>query len=235
MLGTYEPKLSDKADVANSFLVSSVAFAAIFALAVQVGSGVVKSKEKEVEVRFVEQVKLEPEPAPAPEPVKATPPPVATPVVPKHLKKIVVSKPIAPKKLVVPTKIDKGPLAEADPSQDKGVMVYGDGPADPAGMEGGYDVPQPLPPKAEPPKPLPGNRTPEFPALAKAEGRTDTVILKLVIGSNGLVLDVQVLRGSEPFVTAAVEAVKTWRYKPAQADGKPISVFHIVKIPFRIA
>ncbi len=42
------------------------------------------------------------------------------------------------------------------------------------------------------------------------------------------------MRGEEPFVTAAVAVVKTWRYRPALVDGQPTAVFRIVKVPFRI-
>jgi len=45
---------------------------------------------------------------------------------------------------------------------------------------------------------------------------------------------IEVLRGEEPFKTAAVEAAKKWKYKPAMVKGQPISVYRIIQIPFRL-
>ena len=58
------------------------------------------------------------------------------------------------------------------------------------------------------------------------------VILKIVISETGKVTKLDVMKGEEPFVSAAVAAVKTWTYKPATVDGAPIAVFKIVKIDF---
>jgi TonB family protein len=60
------------------------------------------------------------------------------------------------------------------------------------------------------------------------------VILKLTISASGEVTDVQLVRGDEPFAAAAMEAVRTWRYRPAQLDGRSVAAVHMVSIPFRI-
>src|SRR5262249_29879819 len=79
-----------------------------------------------------------------------------------------------------------------------------------------------------------GNATPGHPGNARASGKTDTVILKIVVLANGSVGDVQVMRGEEPFASAAVAAVKKWHYEPAKYKGQPITVFHIIRIPFKL-
>jgi protein TonB len=75
---------------------------------------------------------------------------------------------------------------------------------------------------------------PRYPAAARAKGREGQVILKIVVSETGRVTRVQVLRGDEPFASAAVAAVKLWRYRPARVDGQATAVFRIVKVPFRL-
>ncbi|MFP2931454.1 energy transducer TonB, partial [Pyxidicoccus sp. 3LG] len=91
-----------------------------------------------------------------------------------------------------------------------------------------------LPEEAKPPVELASNVRPEFPQSARSAGREGQVILKLVVTETGEVRDVTVLRGEEPFVSAAVRAVSTWRYQPAVLEGRPIAVHRVVKVPFRL-
>ena len=56
----------------------------------------------------------------------------------------------------------------------------------------------------------------------------------LVILADGMVADVQVMRGDEPFVSAAVKTVKAWKYQPARYKGQPITVYRIIQIPFKL-
>ncbi|AKF83571.1 protein kinase [Myxococcus fulvus 124B02] len=91
-----------------------------------------------------------------------------------------------------------------------------------------------LPESAKPPVELAGNLQPEFPQQARAAGREGLVVLKLVVTERGEVRDVTVMRGEEPFVSAAMRAVSTWRYQPALLEGRPVSVYRIVKVPFRL-
>ena len=60
------------------------------------------------------------------------------------------------------------------------------------------------------------------------------VVLKVVILADGSVADVQVLRGDEPFLSAAVKTVKSWKYSPARFKGQPITVYRIIQIPFKL-
>lgn len=199
----------------------------------------VEQQQPEREVVFREFV-----PRPEPAPIGAQIPPApaaAAPPVPKHRKVRPVEVPKA-KPLVAPRAVPTAVPREADPADDKGVAIAGD-PAlggDPAGLEGGVvgakaaAEPIALPEDADPPVPLASNQPPAYPQEARAEGRTGTVVLKVVIRADGAVSDLQVLRGEEPFVSAAVNAVRQWRYRPATYRGAPIAVYRIIQIPFKL-
>ena len=75
---------------------------------------------------------------------------------------------------------------------------------------------------------------PAYPQEARATGKTGMVVLKIVILADGTVANVQVLRGDEPFVTAALDTVKRWKYEPARFKGQAISVYRIIQIPFKL-
>jgi protein TonB len=185
-----------------------------------------EEETKKVEVDFVEEIVKQEEPKPAP-------------VVPKDMKVVEVEKPIA-QELLAPTEVPDAHPKEADPSMDKGVAVYGKydaGNVDPLGLEGGkVETPEPvrLPEDAIPPKPHKDNQVPKYPTEARNRGLTGVVLLKIIIDTEGMVGKVEVLKGEEPFISAAVETVKRWKYKPAYYQNRPITIYHIVKIPFKL-
>ena len=242
--GAYETPQQSASQWIASLGASSAIYVGLVILAVAIGS-VTKQivREKATEITFVEKVIPEPPPPPpAPIEVKREPPPAAAPVVRPDQKIRKLEAPPPPKELVAPKDMPQEKPAEADPSQDKGVAVYGEGQGDPAGLEGGSAGGVAggqvgaiaLPEDAVPPAPDDANRVPPYPQEARAAGRTGTVILKVIIRADGVVADVQVMRGDEPFVSAAVSAVKTWKYKPALYKGQPITVYRIIQIPFKL-
>lgn len=196
-----------------------------------------QEETRKVDVEFAE-IQQKEEPKPAPEPPK-----VAAPVIPPDMKVVEVDKPL--QETLVPTSVPDAAPKEADPSMDRGVKVYGKyvpGTGDPLGVEGGKTetpakVAEPvrLPEDAVPPQPLKDNPLPKYPAEARNRGITGVVVLKIIVDTQGNVGKVEVLRGEEPFVGAAVEAVRKWKYKPAYYQNKPIMIYHIVKIPFSLA
>ena len=200
-----------------------------------------------MELKFVEKIVNEPPPPPpAPAVVEVQPqaPAAAAPVVRPEQKVRRLEKPPPPKEMVAPKTMPQEAPREADPSEDKGVAVFGEGKGDAAGLEGG--VAQggtlggqvggaiALPEDAIPPLPAKTNAVPPYPQEARASGKTGTVVLKVVILADGTVANVQVLRGDEPFVSAALETVKRWKYEPARFKGQPIAVYRIIQIPFKL-
>ncbi|MBE2254437.1 MAG: TonB family protein [Myxococcus sp.] len=91
-----------------------------------------------------------------------------------------------------------------------------------------------LPEEAEPPEPDEGNPAPEYPEGARATGQEARVVLKVVVEKSGAVGRVQVLKGEEPFVAAAIAAVKAWRFSPATLDDQPIAVFLTIPVKFSL-
>jgi protein TonB len=84
------------------------------------------------------------------------------------------------------------------------------------------------------PRPAPTNVAPAYPEDMRKKGIEAQVILKLTISETGVVIDVKVLKGDEPFLGAALAVVKGWQYTPGLVDGKPAVTTQIVRIPFRI-
>ena len=226
---------------------SSTIYVAIGVGAVLIGTVAKKVvQEKAVDVTFVEKiVKEEPPPPPPPPPeVKPLPPVAAAPIVRPDQKIRKLDKPPPPKELVAPKDMPKEAPKEADPSQDKGVAVYGDpGNGDPAGLEGGQaggvaggmvGGAIALPEDGIPPMPAKSNVVPDYPHEARAAGKTGMVILKVIILADGTVAKVEVMKGEEPFVSSAVKAVKQWKYEPARYKGQPITVYRIIHSPFNL-
>ncbi len=75
---------------------------------------------------------------------------------------------------------------------------------------------------------------PGYPPDAKAQGIEGTVIIKYVVTVSGAVSNVRVIRGPAALRAVCVAAVRSWRFKPAQLDGRPVSVSRIARFPFRI-
>jgi protein TonB len=85
-----------------------------------------------------------------------------------------------------------------------------------------------------PPRPAPGNRDPAYPDAMRKKGIEALVILRVLIDEQGRVADIQVVQGDEPFVGAALEAVRTHRYEPATVGGRPAAIHRLIRVPFRL-
>ncbi|MDP9161884.1 MAG: energy transducer TonB [Acidobacteriota bacterium] len=60
---------------------------------------------------------------------------------------------------------------------------------------------------------------PEYPELAKRMSLAGTVKLEVVVASNGSLKNAKVLGGHPVLATAAMDAIKRWRFEPANADS----------------
>jgi len=76
---------------------------------------------------------------------------------------------------------------------------------------------------------------PQYPAEAGRERIEGTVVLMAVIGTDGTVKDVQVESGPPLLISAAIEAVRQWRYKPYLLNGTPVEIDSRITINFTMA
>jgi protein TonB len=83
------------------------------------------------------------------------------------------------------------------------------------------------------PAQLIARRDPVYPKRLGQTNISGDIELHFKIGTDGSVHDVNVARGNPLLASAAVEAVKTWRYKPAQLDGIRVETQASVVIVFK--
>jgi TonB family protein len=76
---------------------------------------------------------------------------------------------------------------------------------------------------------------PEYAEEARSEHFQGTCLLWLVVSPEGLPRDVRVVRSlGHGLDEKAIEAVKRWRFEPAQKDGKPVAVMVNVEVSFHL-
>jgi TonB family protein len=73
---------------------------------------------------------------------------------------------------------------------------------------------------------------PFYPADVEA-GLTGTVVLSAIIGKDGMIQNLKVVRSPDDrLARAVVEAVKQWRYEPTRLNGEPIEVITEIAVTF---
>lgn len=76
---------------------------------------------------------------------------------------------------------------------------------------------------------------PKYPEPAKVFGIEGLVEVGMVVGTNGLIEDAYVVRSPHNWLsTAAIDAVKQWRFEPVKRNGQPVKVRVVQRFPFRI-
>lgn len=96
-------------------------------------------------------------------------------------------------------------------------------------------APRPAPAVATRPEPIPGQTpAPRYPAAALRRGESGTVMVRAEIRPDGTPDVVTVARssGSRQLDRAALDAVRRWRFRPAQQDGQPVRAAVMVPISF---
>ncbi len=73
---------------------------------------------------------------------------------------------------------------------------------------------------------------PIYPKFAQDAHITGKVVLKAMITKQGTIEGVQVVSGPKILAPAAVDAVRTWKYKPYMLDNQPVSVETDITIVF---
>ncbi|KRA21354.1 hypothetical protein ASE43_01250 [Lysobacter sp. Root983] len=107
-------------------------------------------------------------------------------------------------------------------------------PAD-AAIPASPQTPAPAAVASSDPKPIPGqNPAPRYPPQALRRGESGTVTVRVQIGADGVPTDVSVgtTSGSRMLDRAAQDAVRRWRFRPALANGQPVSGTVMVPITF---
>jgi periplasmic protein TonB len=141
------------------------------------------------------------------------------------------------------------PDSGIDPFESRGIpegVPYGL----PAGPEGGLgsDVVAPPPPPPPPPVDRAPIRVggsikepqkirhvaPAYNAIAQAAGVQGTVILEAVIGEDGRVRNVRVLRPVALLDHSAIDAVRQWQFTPTLLNGEPVPVVMTVTVTFTL-
>ncbi|HCE03424.1 MAG TPA: energy transducer TonB, partial [Acidobacteria bacterium] len=115
------------------------------------------------------------------------------------------------------------------------------------GVVGGLLAAPPPPPPPPPPPTEPvrvgGNVSPPtktkdvapiYPAVAQSARVSGVVILEAVIGVDGRVTDVKVLREVALLSDAAIAAVRQWEYTPTMLNGSPVPVIMTVTVNFTL-
>lgn len=145
-----------------------------------------------------------------------------------------------------PEPIKSSPLADLAPeasfqSPDMGGVGFGGGGSGPAISGGGgfgSDTGALVRDRSSiqrPPRAL-TKSSPEYPADARSRGVSGFVILRILVAANGSVEDVKVQQ-SEPsgfFDSAAIKAVRSWRFEPAVQQGTTIAAWTTQRIKFEL-
>ncbi|MDP2997953.1 MAG: energy transducer TonB [Bryobacterales bacterium] len=76
---------------------------------------------------------------------------------------------------------------------------------------------------------------PQFPKGLRHQGLTATVVLRVVVGSDGRVgsASIQQIDGRREFGGAAIEAVRRWKFTPGMKDGRPVDAEASIEVNFR--
>lgn len=117
------------------------------------------------------------------------------------------------------------------------------------GSAGAQETPTPVPASAPAPAPVQPKPTirggivagklihsvpPVYPEKAKAAGVDGQVVLKGIIGKDGVLRDLQVISGPELLRQAAVDATSHWIYSPYLLNGEPTEVDTTVAVNFNL-
>jgi periplasmic protein TonB len=87
--------------------------------------------------------------------------------------------------------------------------------------------------RIKPPRPL-VQTAPIYPILAKQTMLQGVVTIDAVIDPQGNVVAMQVVSGHPFLITAALDAVRQWKYEPTYLNDKAIPVQLIVKVTFQL-
>ena len=76
--------------------------------------------------------------------------------------------------------------------------------------------------------------TPVYPQIAKEARVSGTVVIQATISKGGLIENLRAVSGPTMLRQAALDAVRTWRYRPYLLDGEPVEVETTVNVTFTL-
>lgn len=79
-----------------------------------------------------------------------------------------------------------------------------------------------------------GGTEPAYPEEAKWGRVQGTVVLQATIQRDGTIGELRIISGPQELQKAALEAVKTWRYKPYLVNGEPVEVETQINVVFQL-
>lgn len=130
--------------------------------------------------------------------------------------------------------------------------VYDGGPLPPLDATAGTDIVNALPPlkPIDPPTILPPPKLvgvkphpryaakfqPDYPSAMIRSATEGVVEVKVLVGTDGKVKDIQILKSADPAFSEATRrtALRDWRFMPATRDGVPYEQWYTTKVIFRL-
>ena len=79
------------------------------------------------------------------------------------------------------------------------------------------------------------NPPPAYPQIARSAGVSGTVVIAATISKTGTVENLHVISGPELLRQAALNAVRTWKYRPYLIDNQPTSVETTINVVFKLS
>ena len=185
-----------------------------------------------------------------PPPPPPPPPPAAAPVVVKKIQSELDNGQLRTP-TAIPKKIQMLKEDEPPPSAGPAGVVGGVPGGVPGGAMGGVlgsvmsSVPTAVPKAATPQRVrvsqgvsqglLVHKVQPSYPPLARQARIQGVVVLQALIGKDGSIQNLHVVSGHPMLTTAALEAVKEWRYKPYYLNGEPVEVETTINVNFTLS
>jgi protein TonB len=74
----------------------------------------------------------------------------------------------------------------------------------------------------------------EYPQDAKDHHIEGVVHLKVTIGTDGTMKELEAISGHPLLVKAALQAVRQWRYQPTEVNGEPVEVVTAIAVVFKL-
>jgi len=75
---------------------------------------------------------------------------------------------------------------------------------------------------------------PVYPPIAKAARVSGTVVLQATISKTGTIENLRIINGPAMLQQAAMDAVKSWRYRPYLLNNEPVEVETTVNVIFTL-